>query len=239
MISQFFEFGIPGLLLNKAIISPTVHMILMVVGVLITIVSSYLLGSLNFAIIISKRFYHSDIRNYGSGNAGMTNMMRTFGKSAAGFTLLGDALKAFVSCLIGYATMGTIGAYIGGLFCIMGHMFPIFYKFKGGKGVVTAAITILMCNPFVFLILFGLFVIIVAGTKFISLGSIVCVMLFPILLNRMDVLFNGTPGMHHVIAILISALIVFMHRENIKRLYHGKENKFSFKKSTKIGRAHV
>ena len=115
----------------------------------------------------------------------------------------------------------------------MGHMFPIYYKFKGGKGVVTAAITVLMCNPFIFLILIILFVLIVAATKFISLGSVLCVMLFPIILNRFDVWLGAGPGAHHLIAILIAALIVFMHRENIKRLWQGKENKFSFKKSVK------
>jgi glycerol-3-phosphate acyltransferase PlsY len=114
---------------------------------------------MNFALVISKLKYGDDIRKYGSGNAGMTNMMRTYGKAAAGLTLLGDALKAVVSAVIGYISLGEYGAYIAGLFCILGHMFPIYYKFKGGKGVVTVAISILMCDPLVFLILFILFIL--------------------------------------------------------------------------------
>ena len=90
---------------------------------------TYLIGSLNFSIIISKRYHNDDIRNYGSGNAGTTNMLRTYGRRAAVLTLLGDALKAIVSSLYGYALLGFTGAYIAGFFCILGHCFPIYYKF--------------------------------------------------------------------------------------------------------------
>ena len=171
--------------------------------------------------------------SYGSKNAGMTNMMRTYGKSAAGLTLLGDALKAVVSCLIGYAVFGTIGAYIAGLFCIIGHMFPVYYSFKGGKGVVTAAITVLMCNPFVFLILFALFAIIVAFTKFISLGSVMCMLLYPLILDRVNRFMVGYSTMEVLFAILMAVLVIVKHKENIGRLLKGQESKFSFKKSVK------
>jgi glycerol-3-phosphate acyltransferase PlsY len=159
--------------------------------------------------------------------------MRTFGKSAAGLTFLGDALKAFVAGLVGYAALGQYGAYIAGLFCILGHMFPIYYKFKGGKGVVTAAISILMCNPFVFLVLLLIFVIIVVGTKYISAGSVMCMIMYPFLLNAIDLWLNQTPSPYVPFAMANAALVIFMHRENIKRLFAGKENKFSFKKSVK------
>lgn len=203
-------------------------------SVAVIIIAAYLLGSLNFAIIISGKKYRQDIRDYGSNNAGMTNMMRTYGKAAAGLTLLGDALKAVVSALIGYILLGQIGAYIAGLFCILGHVFPIYYKFKGGKGVVTAAVTILMCNPIVFLILFVLFVIIVLATKYISLGSVMCMLLYPIVLDRTDRFFSGADGSPGVIfAVLMTVLIVFKHWTNIKRLLNGTESKFSFKKSVK------
>ncbi|MBO5939479.1 MAG: glycerol-3-phosphate 1-O-acyltransferase PlsY [Clostridia bacterium] len=199
---------------------------------LATIICAYLLGSLNFAIIISDKQYRQDIRDFGSKNAGMTNMMRTYGKKAAGLTLLGDALKAMISCLIGYALLGQMGAYIAGLFCIIGHMFPIYYRFKGGKGVVTAAVTILMCNPFVFLILFVMFAIIVLISKYISLGSVMCMLLYPIILDRIDRFFYG--GAPYVwCAALMTLLVVVKHWENIKRLSQGKESKFSFKKSVK------
>ena len=212
--------------------SETTFLVLTVLCYLVSIVSAYLLGSLNFAIIISGKQYRQDIRNFGSKNAGMTNMMRTYGKKAAGLTLLGDALKAVVSCLIGYLLLGQMGAYIAGLFCIIGHMFPIYYHFKGGKGVVTAAVTVLMCNPFVFLILFLMFVVIVLCTKYISLGSVLCMLLYPILLDRIDRwLFGGAPYVW--IAALMTILVVVKHWENIKRLSQGKESKFSFKKSVK------
>ena len=212
--------------------SETTFIVLTVLCYLVTIFAAYLLGSLNFAIIISGKQYRQDIREFGSKNAGMTNMMRTYGKKAAGLTLLGDALKAVASCLVGYLLLGQMGAYIAGLFCIIGHMFPIYYRFKGGKGVVTAAITILMCNPFVFLILFVMFAVIVLCTKYISLGSVMCMLLYPILLDRIDRwLFGGAPYVW--IAALMTVLVVVKHWENIKRLSQGKESKFSFKKSVK------
>ena len=230
-LTEFFSYGVVSTLSRSC--SEEIRGILIIISSMVCIAVPYLLGSLNFAIIISKTRYGADIRTFGSGNAGATNMMRTFGKSAAGLTFLGDALKAFVSGLVGYALLGQYGAYIAGLFCILGHMFPIYYKFKGGKGVVTAAISILMCNPIVFVILFVLFVIIVACTKYISLGSVMCMLLYPVILDRIEKWFNGATGAYVIIAMLIAALVIFMHRENIKRLWQGKENKFSFKKSVK------
>ena len=204
------------------------------------IAAAYLLGSLNFAIIISSRKYNQDIRDYGSNNAGMTNMMRTYGRTAAAFTLIGDALKAVVSCALGYVVLGQFGAYMAGLFCIIGHIFPLYYKFKGGKGVVTAGITILMCNPLVFLIVITIFVIIVLFTKYISLGSVMAMLLYPLILDRVDRLWpiwgkyeeaEGSVGV--IFAVIMAVLIVFKHWQNIKRLLNGTENKFSFKKSVK------
>ena len=191
-------------------------------------VAAYLLGSLNFAIIISGKQYKQDIRSFGSKNAGMTNMMRTYGKKAAGLTLLGDALKAMVSCLLGYAVFGQLGAYIAGFFCILGHVFPIYYRFKGGKGVVTAAVAILMCHPIVFLILLAVFLIIVLFTKYISLGSIMCVLIYPVVLS-----WFPSGRTFAVFAVLTTVIVVFKHWENIKRLRAGTESKFSFKKSVK------
>lgn len=206
---------------------------LIAVGALICSVIPYLLGSINFAIIISGNQYKQDIRNYGSGNAGMTNMMRTYGKSAAALTLLGDAMKAVVAGFIGYAALGLFGAHMAGFFCVVGHMFPIFYKFKGGKGVVTAAASILVCNPYVFLILLVLFVTIVAIWKYISLASIMCVLLYPVILNGMETLLNGFCSPYIIFTIAIAVLVVFKHKENINRLLNKTESKFSFKKSVK------
>ena len=231
-ISDFFETGVVGrYFFNHS--ADTIATIAMIIAAFVVMIAAYLLGSINFAIIISGKQYKQDIRQFGSKNAGMTNMMRTYGKKAAGYTLLGDALKAVVSCIIGYALIGHLGAYIAGLFCILGHIFPVYYKFKGGKGVVTTAISILMCDPFVFLILITIFVIIVAFTKYISLGSVICVMLYPILLDRFSHFFNGQATPYAVFAIIIAILVVVKHRTNIKRLFQGKESKFSFKKSVK------
>jgi len=186
---------------------------------------TYFIGSLNFSIIISNRYYQDDVRKYGSGNAGTTNMLRTYGRRAAVLTLGGDALKAIVSCLFGYALLGFTGAYISGFFCMLGHIFPIFYRFRGGKGIVTAAFMILMLDPLVFAILFVLFVILVAASKMVSFGSVMCVLIYPFLLYRL----NG-PGTPIIFAMLITVLVVFMHRENIMRIFHGEESKLDFSK---------
>ena len=237
-LSEFFSNGLVGNYYLKNIENENTTTFI-VIAAAIVMICAYLLGSINFAIIISGKKYHEDIRAHGSKNAGMTNMMRTYGRSAAAFTLLGDALKAITACLVGYALIGQLGAYIAGLFCILGHVFPLFYRFKGGKGVVTAFATVLMCDPFIFLILIFLFVMIVLLTRFISLGSILCMLLYPILLDRVtrfvSLLTTGeeSTSPYIIFTVLIAAVIVIKHWENIKRLSKGKENKFSFKKSVK------
>ena len=214
---------------------------LLLIGLMLFCIAfSYLLGSLNFAIIISKAKYGDDIRKHGSGNGGMTNMLRTYGKGTAGLTLLGDALKAAVSVTVGCALLGVFfGGYLCGFFCMLGHMFPIYYRFKGGKGVVTVATTVLLLNPLVFAILFLVFVIVVASTKYVSLGSVMSVVLYPVILNRFDdimleyyISLGIVPGTDTLFAVLTAVLVVFMHRENIKRLFAGKESKISLGKKT-------
>ena len=233
LIEKIFSSGIVGDYFLNSSDKSTLGLVLFVVSVAVVIIAAYLLGSINFAIIISGKKYKQDIRDHGSKNAGMTNMMRTYGKKAAGLTLLGDALKAVAACLVGYVLIGSLGAYIAGLFCILGHIFPIFYKFKGGKGVVTTAVAILMCNPIVFVVLLLLFVIIVFFTKYISLGSVVCVLLYPLLLDSISRIFTGSPTPYVVFAMITAVVVVVKHWGNIKRLAAGKESKFSFKKSVK------
>lgn len=232
-LDQFFNVGFVGKYINDHSNVPDSPLLLAwIIGIIVILISGYLLGSLNFAIIISGKTYKQDIRNYGSKNAGMTNMMRTYGKKAAALTLLGDALKAMVAGLVGYAVLGQLGAYIAGCACVLGHMFPVFYGFKGGKGVVTAAASILMCNPYVFIIVIILFVLIVAMSKYISLGSIMCAFIYPFILYGIDTwLLGGSP--YVLFALFISVLLLFKHKENFKRLRDGKESKFSFKKSVK------
>ena len=151
--SEILNTGVIGRMLYDTSISPTTQTMWVLIAVVLCIAIPYFLGSINFAIMLSKAIYKVDIRELGSGNAGATNMMRNFGKKTAFMTFGGDALKAFVSGALGYLLLGQYGAHIAGLFCVLGHMFPIYYRFKGGKGVVTTAISMLMCNPFVFLIL--------------------------------------------------------------------------------------
>lgn len=202
--------------------------------VLLSIAIPYLLGSLNFGIIFSKLFYHEDIRTHGSGNAGSTNMLRTYGKGMAALTLVCDMLKGALAVLVGAFLLNPAagapvdGIAIASLFAILGHMFPCFYRFKGGKGVATLAMVILITRPLIFLILLFVFIVIVAGTRFISLGSIVSALLFPVFLHSLDT--NYLIGWFHLIAVLIALLVLFMHRTNIKRLMAGKESKISFKK---------
>jgi glycerol-3-phosphate acyltransferase PlsY len=200
-------------------------------------IAAYFLGSLNFAVIISKYKFHDDIRRYGSGNGGMTNMLRTYGKSAAAFTLLGDAAKAAVSVFIGMLLAGEGGAFFAGLMCVVGHSLPIYYGFKGGKGIVVTAMTILCLDPLVFIILFTIFALIVASTKFLSLGSIIGVLIYPLLLNRLYPFTHGglsEGAIPTIISILNAIFVIWLHRENIKRLMSGTENKFSLKKKDKF-----
>ena len=190
--------------------------------------AGYLLGSLNFGVIISKVFYHDDIRKHGSGGAGATNMQRTYGNFPAAVTFLGDGLKAAAAVLIGALLLGHnsvyAGSYIGGMASIIGHCFPVYYKFKGGKGVASTFFMVLCTSPLTGLICFAIFIIIVAGTKFISLGSVMAVLIYPLILNRIT-----GPGLHNLIAIFIALLIVYLHRANIKRLLNGGENKINLK----------
>ena len=218
---ELLELG----LCNKYFPGSTLHL---VIGVFAVLIIGYLLGSLNFGVIISKIFYHDDVRKHGSGGAGATNMLRTYGKFPAALTFLGDGLKAAVAVFIGAVFLGHnpvyAGTYIGGLASVIGHAFPVYYKFRGGKGVASTFFMVLFTSPFVGLICLLIFIIVVAGTKFVSLGSIMAVLIYPLILNRM----TGA-GLHNLIAIFLALLIVYLHRANIMRLLNGKENKISFK----------
>lgn len=219
-------------------------------GVFLCIVIPYLLGSINFGVIISRKEYHDDVRTHGSGNAGATNMLRTYGVKAAVLTMAGDMLKAVVAVGLGYLIVGTnvlltdpttgdvfhykdqFGAAIAGLFVMLGHMFPVYFKFKGGKGVATSAMVILMISPITCLFCFLIFMIIVVGTKYVSLGSIMGVIFYPILLTAFS---GGQNPTACIMAVLMALAVVFMHRENIQRLRDGNERKISLGKKKAEG----
>lgn len=198
----------------------------MFIAVLLCIVVSYLIGSINPAIIISRKIYHDDIRTHGSGNAGATNTQRTYGAKTAALVFCLDLLKAGIAVLFGSIILSReIGGAIAGLFVVFGHMFPIYYKFKGGKGVACLAMVVLILSPWSFLILVPLFVLIVIMTKYVSLGSIIGVMFYPIVNHA----FYPTNSWVTISAFFTMLLVLFMHRENIKRLMAGTESKISFK----------
>lgn len=206
-----------------------VFWVVTVFSVLALLVVPYFLGSINFGIIISKLFHGENIREYGSGNAGMTNMLRTYGKRDAAITLIGDALKAVVAVILGRILFGISGGYVAGLTCILGHAFPCYYKFKGGKGVVVTAATIAVIDWRIFLVLLGIFILVVAFSKYISLGSVCGMLVFPLLVQVWD---RGL-SINVLLSCLISALVIFLHRGNIKRIYNGTESKISLSKTDK------
>lgn len=193
----------------------------------------YFLGSLNFGIIFSKIFYKDDIRNYGSHNAGATNMQRTYGTAAGVITIIGDALKAFAACLIGGFLLGLFGTYLAGLACIFGHIFPVYYGFKGGKGVVTVAVLIMMTSIKTFLPILLIFLILVIGTKYISMGSVISALVYPLVLFNI-VSMNPEPSRVEYFGVLfafvVAAIVTIKHKENIKRILNHTESKISFKK---------
>ena len=203
---------------------------------------AYLLGSINFATFISGRKYKDDVRNHGSGNAGMTNMLRTYGKKAAALTLLGDMFKAIVAVLIGVLLVGDQGGYFAGIFCIFGHAYPLYYRFKGGKGVACTAAVVLMLEPLIFLIIFAVFVFVFLLTKYVSLASIMAMLFYPMVLSRfypvmhqdLAVAGHALPVYAAVISVLTACFVIFLHRSNIKRLYNKQERKTElFKKKKK------
>ncbi|MCH5315305.1 MAG: glycerol-3-phosphate 1-O-acyltransferase PlsY [Eubacterium sp.] len=210
--------------------------------VLIAVIS-YLLGSLNFGVIISRKLIKDDVRNHGSGNAGSTNMLRNFGKGTAAITMLGDMLKVVVAIVISFqiikftpATleytenminidMQMLIKSLSGFFCVLGHIFPCFFGFKGGKGVATAGGMVFVVDWRIALILLAVFILIVAVTRYVSLGSIVMALLYPAFMYIFykDIILC-------VIALVFTLIVVVAHRENIKKLINHTENKISFKK---------
>ena len=206
--------------------------------IILSVVTSYLLGSINSAIIISRALYKEDIRTHGSGNAGLTNMLRTYGAKAAALTLIGDMLKAviailFTSLFFGLSYNSGISlseyCYLAGLAAVLGHVFPIFYGFKGGKGVLVAATMTLILCPIHFITLLAIFAIIVIISRYVSLGSIVVATLLPISVCLYIPLVCGV-RLSMVIAvsiIFLGGFVVWCHRSNIKRLLAGNEKKIS------------
>lgn len=205
---------------------------------IIVAIIAYLLGSISFSVIISKKMAGFDVREKGSGNAGSTNVLRTVGKKAAVLTLICDCLKGVLAILIAYIVGNIVKdidksllVQLAGIFVVIGHTFPVFFKFKGGKGVATSLGVLLMVNWQIGLICLVFALVLMALTRFVSLGSVAAAVLFPVLTVFIRTNYL-VPGNYIIFGIILAVLVIFNHRENVKRLLEGKENKLSFK-STK------
>ena len=215
-------------------------MILTAAALVLSGVVAYLIGSVNFAIIVTRIFAHEDIRKYGSGNAGMTNVLRTLGKGPAALVTIGDFCKGVLAVLISYLLLRTVGGteppfytnYVVAVMVLLGHCFPVFYGFRGGKGILVSAGVILVLNPLILLALLAIFLVVVIASRIVSLASITVAVAYPIL-----TLIFGLVGQDPyllwdvLVALCVGGAVVWMHRANIRRLIDGTEHKFGQKKS--------
>lgn len=207
---------------------------------IIVAVIAYLIGSINFSIILSKKMAGFDIREKGSGNAGTTNMLRAVGKKAAVITLICDILKGVVTILIAVLAGKIVKnldnallVQLAGIFVIIGHTFPVFFKFKGGKGIATSLGVLLMTNWQIGLICLVFALVLIALTRMVSVGSIAAGILFPVLVAFINqnyiVPTSNSNWSYLVFSIIIALLVIFNHRANVQRILNGTENKISFK----------
>lgn len=218
---------------------------MLILAILISAVLSYLLGSFNSSILVVRLLKHQDIREFGSHNAGLTNTLRCFGKGCAALTLAGDLAKGIVAVLLSKGICELLGTgltaqndvhfigYIAGIFAILGHVFPIYYHFKGGKGVLVGVSVFLGIDWKVFLCLIVIFAVVLAISKYVSLGSIIAAACCPVVTFLFQFWQRGDLPMWYLwlntgLAALMGAWVIYMHRTNIQRLKAGNENKFSF-----------
>lgn len=209
---------------------------------IIVAIIAYLIGSVNFSILISKKMAGFDVREKGSGNAGTTNMLRSVGKKAAAITLICDILKGVVSIVIAIIVGNIVKnldrevlLQIAGIAVVIGHTFPIFFGFKGGKGVATSLGVLLMSNWQIGLICLVFALVLMVLTRMVSLGSCGAAVLFPVLTlfinQHYTVLTEGKSGrVYFVYSVILAIIVLYNHRSNIKRMLNGTENKLSFKK---------
>ena len=212
------------------------------IAYIIMAIVAYLIGSVNFSVIISKKMAGFDVREKGSGNAGSTNVLRTVGKKAAIITLICDILKGVISVLIalfvgllaGESANSSVVVEIAALTVVIGHTFPVFFGFKGGKGVATSLGVILIVNWKIGLICLVFALALMILTKMVSLGSISAAVLFAVLTMFIRDSYIG--GIDYdftfiIFGILLAAIVIFNHRSNLKRIINGTENKLNFKKN--------
>lgn len=201
--------------------------------IILAAVIGYLLGCIPSGVLISKIYGVRDIRKVGSGNSGTTNVLRTLGWLPSVLTLVCDCLKGYVACLIGRQLGGDSGMLAGGLCAIVGHDFPVFMGFKGGKGIATSLGLIIAINPWLALALLAVQIIAVALTWYMSVASLITTVAFPVLVIFTERSRENFP-MFLIAACIASALSLFGHRGNIQRLIRGEENRLDFVKISKI-----
>ncbi len=198
----------------------------------LTAIAAYLLGGINGAIIASMTIFRKDVRKFGSGNAGLTNFTRTFGVKGAVIVILVDVLKTVIAValggwLLGYAGYPMVGRLFAGFCVMLGHVYPVYYRFRGGKAVLCMGTLSFMADWRVGLICWSIFLIIVIFTKYVSLGAIVgC------LFMSVCILAFGYSGLEALLALLCALLLIFAHRENISRLRKGTESKLNIGKKS-------
>lgn len=207
---------------------------MIVIKLIFISVEGYLIGSLNGALLISGFLLKDDVRKHGSGNAGLTNSLRTYGVKVAILVAVIDVTKMIMAVIISGWVLGKSGYHeegimISGTFALIGHMFPLYFKFKGGKGILSGAALAFMLDWRVFAFSVGIFIIIVVVTRIVSLGSLAAAVMFPV---STLFFFWGSPVILLMTA-FCSCLIIYMHRENIKRIRAGTESKLSFSKKGK------
>lgn len=219
-------------------------MVKIIAAGVISVIISYLLGSCNSSIIVVRLLKHEDIREKGSKNAGLTNTLRCYGKFPALLTLIGDLGKGIIAVLLsklvfvlmvgkGNFDLQTVG-YISGIAAIVGHIFPIYYGFRGGKGILVSSSILIVIDPLTFVIIIPFFAVVLLISKYVSVASISAAVFYPILTFLLHYFVEnepfGTCIVHTVLVAVTSALLIYMHRANIQRLKNGTENKFFGKK---------
>lgn len=208
----------------------------MAVYIIIGIIA-YAIGSINFSVIFSRKFAGFDVREKGSGNAGSTNMLRSVGKKAAAITLICDILKGVVAILLAIILGNIIKdidkallIQIAGILVVIGHTYPIFFEFRGGKGVATALGVLLMTNWQIGLICLVFAIVLMLLTKVVSMGSIAAAILFPVLTLFISTNYIVEGKGYFLYSVILAIIVTFNHRTNIKRILNGTENKLSLKK---------
>lgn len=213
-------------------------------ALLLTAVGAYLLGSLNFAIIVTRLMSHADIRDSGSGNAGATNVLRSQGKLAAALTTVGDLAKSIAAVLLGGCLMtamapagaaggpldtALVGRYLAGMCCMVGHIYPLFFGFRGGKGVLTALGTMLVLDWRAALICLALFIAVTAAWRMVSLGSVTAACALPLVTGLFSAYVDRNTSAETlfcvIMTVVIAAILVVKHIPNLKRIRQGTESK--------------